>query len=372
MAVQENQFARITEAEVERLRQFIGVEIPIQDAFNRYATPDTIRHFAHGIGDINPLFTDEAYGQGTRWGSVIAPPTFLLTCFGRGLPRGLAGVHGMWSGAAFEMAEPIRAGTRIDATGMLSALTPKQGSFAGRAILQEHTYLFRSPAGDLLGKAREWNMRTDRDQARQRGKYRHLERARYTEAEIERIARDYDLEEIRGAAPRYWEDVVIGQELPHVVKGPLRVTDLVAWKIGWGFRPFAYAHKVAMEFRKRHPAAFIANDDGVPDVPERVHWDPDLALRVGVPAPYDYGPQRVSWLAQTATNWVGDDGFVRSYRAEVRRFNLIGDTHWLKGRVSVKRTEGDDHLVDLELWGHDQRNEVTIRGGATVVLPTRG
>ena len=28
-------------------------------------------------------------------------------------------------------------------------------------------------------------------------------------------------------------------------------------------------------------------------------------------------------------------------------------------------------LVDLELWGYDQRGGRTIRGGATVVLPSR-
>ena len=51
----------------------------------------------------------------------------------------------------------------------------------------------------------------------------------------------------------------MGEELPHAVKGPLRVTDNIAWKIGWGFRPFTYAHKIAAEYYKKHPFAFIAN-----------------------------------------------------------------------------------------------------------------
>ena len=96
--------------------------------------------------------------------------------------------------------------------------------------------------------------------------------------------------------------------------------------------------------------AFIPNDQGVPDVPERVHWDEDFARRVGVPTSYDFGPQRVAWLAQVVTNWMGDDGFIVSFRGEVRRFNLVGDTHWLQGR-------GD---------GQERKRRATARDSDTV------
>ena len=103
-----------------------------------------------------------------------------------------------------------------------------------------------------------------------------------------------------------------------------------------------------------------------------MHWDNDFARMVGVPGAYDFGPQRVSWLCQVVTNWMGDDGFIQKFWGEVRRFNLNGDTHWLKGLVSSKRKEEGRGGVELELWGYDQREERTIRGGATVVLPSRG
>jgi acyl dehydratase len=369
--VQQREFPRITEGELERLRQRLGKPIEIRDAFNRNATSDTIRHFAHGMGDTNPLFTDDDYGKGTRWGAVIAPPTFLFSCFGRGAPMGLPGVHGMWAGASFQLHDVIREGTAIRGTVTPSGLTPKETRFAGRAILQEQTYDFSTPEGRSLARVKEWNLRTERDTARIKGKYRSLTPASYTPEEIERIFSDYDREELRGAVPRYWEDVQEGDELPFVVKGPLRVTDNVAWKIGWGFRPFAYAHKIAVDFYKKSPHAFILNEQGIPDVPERVHWDPDFARRVGVPSAYDFGPQRVAWLGQVVTNWMGDDGVVREFWGEVRRFNLNGDTHWLKGKVAGKRRDGGRAVVDLELWGDDQRGETTIRGGAVVQLPTR-
>ena len=369
--VQQKKFPKITDKELDRLKQLLGVELEVKEPFNRYATPDTIRHFAHGIGDANPLFTDEEYGKSTRWGSVIAPPTFLFSCFGRGAPQGLRGIHSMWGGASFEMYEPLPSGTCIVGTVALSGLTPKESKFAARTILQEHTYTFKTPDGGKLADVREWHLRTERDTARQRGKYDRMEPASYSHDDIKRIFADYDKEEVRGATTRYWEEVEPGQELPHLVKGPLRVTDNVAWKVGWGFRPFTYAHKLGVEYYKKHPMAYIDNEQGVPDVPERVHWDPDFARRVGVPSSYDFGPQRVAWLAQVATNWMGDDGFIKKFWGEVRRFNLVGDTHWLKGKVTAKRVENGQHLVEVELWGRNQRDEETIRGGAVIALPTK-
>lgn len=369
--VKQEEFPKITEEALDRLRRHLGVEMVTNEPFNRYATPDTIRHFAHGMGDVNPLFTEEEYAAATRWHSVVAPPTFLFTCFGQGQPEGLRGIHSMWAGASFEMEAPLVAGTRIHGTVMLSGLTPKPSTFSGRAVLQEYTFTFRTPDGRLLGRAREWLMRTERGGARERGKYNYLELARYSPEDIERIFADYDKEVIRGATPRHWEDVEVGEELPHVVKGPLRVTDNIAWKIGWSFRPFVFAHKIAVEFYKKHPFAFIVNESGIPDVPERVHWDTEFAQQVGVPGAYDYGPQRVSWLGQVVTNWMGDDGIIRKFSAQVRRFNLNGDTHWLKGKVAAKRIENGERVVDLELWGHDQRGEVTINGTAVVALPSQ-
>ncbi len=364
-------FPRITERELERLRRMMNVELEAREPFNRYASPDTIRHFAHAIGDDNPLFTDEGYAASTRWGRAVAPPTFLFSCFGRGAPQGLRGVHSMWGGASFDMRRPIESGTRIGGTVALTGLTAKESRFAARTILQEHVYAFRDGGGELLAKVREWHLRTERDTARRRGKHRKLEPASYTAEEIEGIFQDYDKEEVRGAEPRYWEDVMIGDGLAPVVKGPLRVTDNVAWKVGWGFRPFTYAHKLGVDYYRRHPMAFIPNDQGVPDVPERVHWDEDFARRVGVPTSYDFGPQRVAWLGQVVTNWMGDDGFIVSLWGEVRRFNLVGDTHWLRGEVVGKEEREGRRMVSIGLSGVDQRGEETIRGGAEVELPYR-
>ena len=74
----------ITDEKIDALRQRMGVERPIPYPYHTEASRDAIRHFAHGIGDLNPLWQDLEYANQTRWGDIIAPPCFLFSCgFGR-------------------------------------------------------------------------------------------------------------------------------------------------------------------------------------------------------------------------------------------------------------------------------------------------
>src|SRR2546428_596243 len=110
---------------------------------------------------------------------------------------------------------------------------------------------------------------------------------------------------------------------------------------------------------------------GRPEPPERVHWDPALAGAVGVPAPYDYGPERVAWLGHLVTNWMGDDGFLARLNVQVRRHNLIGDTTWCRGRVAAKAVVDERGEVTLDLVAVNHRDETIAQGQAVVVLPRR-
>ena len=115
-----NKHRKITDAAVDQLKAKLGEKRPVTDPFNETAGKDAIRHFVHGIGDSNPLFTDEDYARSTGYGGLIAPPCFLFSMIGWNYPRGLPGVHGMWAGAEFDCALPIRVDDRITAVVYLS------------------------------------------------------------------------------------------------------------------------------------------------------------------------------------------------------------------------------------------------------------
>jgi len=75
------EFVGINDQALAALRQRIGqrIERP-PEPWCYEATRDNIRHYAHGIGDDNLLWCDPAYGKTTRYGDIIALPSFLFAC----------------------------------------------------------------------------------------------------------------------------------------------------------------------------------------------------------------------------------------------------------------------------------------------------
>jgi acyl dehydratase len=105
----ERTFPKITERGLDELRERIGLKIEnTQEPWCYEATRDNIRHYAHGIGDDNPLWCDPAYAAKTRYGSVVALPSFLFSTsrIVSGYVGGLPGVHAMWSGADWTWHNP--------------------------------------------------------------------------------------------------------------------------------------------------------------------------------------------------------------------------------------------------------------------------
>jgi hypothetical protein len=69
---------------------------------------------------------------------------------------------------------------------------------------------------------------------------------------------------------------------------------------------------------------------------------------------------------------MGDDAWLWKVGCEFRKFNYVGDTHWMRGRVTRKYlAEGDRPAVDCDIWGENQRGDVTTPGHATILLPSR-
>jgi len=356
-------FPTITHEALTALRARLGQPVRRPEPYIEVATRDAIRHWAHGIGDRNP-----------HWAaSRQAPPTILFAMdrIVSGYVGGLPGIHAMYGGTDFRWRRPIREDDRLIGASVLLDLEEKPSAFAKRAIKQTYRTTFTDTTAAVVCEADSWCFRTERDTARERAKYAPVEPHRYSAEEIERIRRSYATEEIRGATPLHFEDVKAGEALPEVVKGPLTVTSIVAFVQGWGSL-YVRAHGLAFDLFERHPALGIPNAFGVPEPPERVHWDEALARAVGVPGAYDYGPERVAWLGHVVTNWMGDAGMLARLAVQVRRHNLIGDTTWCRGSVTSTAVVDGRGEVTLALTAVNQRGETIAAGQAVVVLPRRG
>ena len=340
------------------------------------ATRDNIRHYAHGIGDDNPLWCDPEYAATSHYGDIVALPSFLFTTSRiiSGYVGGLPGVHAMWSGADWNWHLPVRRNDTISTEARLKDLIEHETRFAGRAVQQIYHVDFFNQHGDKVADADSWCFRTERDHAREKGtKYKEVrarEPRRYSDEELAEAYKLYAKEQVRGATPRYWEDVAEGEALPVMPKGPMTVTGFIAFAQGWGGL-YIRANKLAWKLIDAHPGAGIKNRFGIPDVPERVHWEEDFALEVGAPGAYDYGPERCSWLTHQLTNWMGDTGFLRQAHCKVRRHNPEGDMLFIKGTVKRKFVENGRKLVEIEQEAHNQDKELSAIGSGIVELPTR-
>jgi acyl dehydratase len=371
-----DRFPKITEQGIADLRKRIGV--PITDTvepWNYEATRDNIRHYAHGIGDDNPLWSDPAYAARTRFGGIVALPSFLFSTsrIVSGYCGGLSGVHAMWAGADWTWYKHVQRNDTITTQAYLKDLIEHQTRFAGRSFQQIYHVDFFNQQQEKVAECDSWVFRTDRDEARERGTKYTDARGRVEPFDTDQLAeiyRLYDNEQIRGAAPRYWEDVKEGEALPRMLKGPMTVTGFICYAQGWGGL-YIRANKLAYQQHAKHAGLGIRNRFNVPDCPERVHWDHDFALEVGAPGAYDYGPERCSWLTHHLTNWMGDDGFLRTSKCQIRRHNPDGDVLFIDGTVTGKRVEQGEHIVEITQKVITHRGELSATGTATVVLPSR-
>ena len=380
---------RITDEAIERLRQRIGVPEP-HPVPPHYYHPgiDAFRHVAEAYGDANPLWWDEEYASKSVWGGALAPPPLVggdslvgedevreVGAEFRELMRGdpLRGVHAFYGASAREWWNPLRPGQRIRRRNALVGVLDKSSEFAGRAVHEWTGQVFQDDEGSMLSAQYRLMIRTERGRAREQKKYEAVEVEPYSDAEIEEIEAQYAREAPQGAMPRYWEDVEEGALVGPMVKGPLTVTDMICWHVGMGMGLYGVKPlRLGFQRRQRIPRFYHRDELNVPDVMQRVHWDPEFARRSGNPTTFDYGRMRETWLIHLCTDWMGDAGWLWKMDCEFRAFNYVGDTQWLHGTVARKYvTEFGAAAVDLDLRAENQRGEITTPGHATVLLPSR-
>jgi len=379
----------ITDEGVERLRARVGVAEPWTRR-PHYLRPgtDAFRIVAESYGDDNPLWCDPDHAARSVWGGPLAPPPLVggdsligedevaaVPDDKRELMKGdpLRGVHAFYSASAREWWAPLRPDRRVWRRNAMVAVLDKPSEFAGRAVHEWSANVFRDDEGSVLSGQYRLMIRTERKKAREKKKYDAIEPAQWTEDQIAELDAEYAAYRRRGGEPRFWEDVDEGDTVGPLVKGPMLVTDMVCWHVGMGMglydvKPLA----LGVANRRRIPRFFKPDDQGIPDVQQRVHWDPEWARRAGNPTTYDYGRMRETWLIHLCTDWMGDDAWLWKLECSFRGFNYVGDVHHLSGTVVRKYlADGERPAVDLELAATNQRGTVTTPGTATILLPSR-
>jgi hypothetical protein len=188
------------------------------------------------------------------------------------------------------------------------------------------------------------------------------------------IDRAYDRERRRGGVPRTVDGVRRGDRIGPVVRGPLTVTDLIAYRAGVGAGPLGGEPlRLAYLNRRRRPGVYALDALGIPDITERRHWDGEYARSLGHPGAYDYSHTRLVWCSHVLTDWMGDGGWLWQLAGSAPVDNHVGDVQTIEGSVSsLERHSSGCGVVGIDLTVRNQWLEATCTASAVVLLPGPG
>jgi acyl dehydratase len=369
--------AVIDDEMIARMKEKIGVQLRIDHSVNNEeATRIAVIKFAGGIGDINPLWTNVDYATSSPYGRPVAPPSFVIGCFS-GIQFGWPGLGSFHNATQMDVLHPVHWGDTIIASCRYDGFTgPRPSSFAGQMVTDHFTNEYVNQNGVKVAEIRWQVMNYERAKARTTSTKRAPLAVPHAWAadEVRDIEARILLEQPRGAEPRYWEDVNVGDPVSTLTKGPIGLTDEVAFIAGGGTPiPRLKAHAASLADYNAHPAwSFRDPETGASEPIYAVHYNKAAARAMGVTYQYDVGFQRQCWQLQVLTHWMGDDAWIKNVTAQYRGFVYLSDVVSLGGEVIGKSVDSDgEHVVELKTSAVNQRGDDVMPGTAVVALPSR-
>lgn len=336
------------------------------------ATEESIKNLATTMDCWNPLWRDDNYAAHTRWGSIIAPPFYQdgISYLHWGLKPtpGMGFFDHIYIGEDWEFFKPIRVNDSFKLwrrRPQLEDVTAADGKGPRRLNFLVHDHDHINQRDEIVSSFKlylECSFLTEPPK-----ELPAISEYKYTKEELEFIDRAIAEEEVRGADIRYWEDVQVGDETRPVVLGPTTIWDLVIFHTGsggpgGGLLPIREMRKVTPWEVAQDPVT------GVFHCMTEVHLAERIAQMAGNPLPFHFGAMARQTMGRLATNWMGDDGFLRKFNWRHLARTPIGDALICRGKVTNKRAENGEYLVDLAIWLENLRGNITEVANATVSL----
>jgi len=370
---------KITDEALAELKKMVGKEIsrPRQD----WEIEDSklnvagIKMVCRAIGDFNPLFAELEYAQKTRFGRPVMPPSIVLE--NEQLDpemEPLVGCRAVLEAASVEWYIHILEGDALLAKTYIRDVHEATASpDAGRVVTENLETLVTNSRGEKVATVKtSWNC-YERGSAAELSVFDGREPAMWNSEQIEAIHQEYKGEEarglIRGAEPRKWEEVTMGERIPYILKGPTTFIKRVGGR-AFGAGTWYHGHSEAIEQPKKWPALFFSNEHGAPEPVMGAEWSHVRARRfLHVPGAKEANSERLHWTAHMLTNWQGDDGFLKRLDLKFPTINMMGDITRCYGKVTGKHVEKGKKVVEIEVWNINQVGDIVTTGSAEVVLP---
>ncbi len=202
-------------------------------------------------------------------------------------------------------------GDKITSKSYLKDVVEKESAFNRRAHrLHDLRGVYYDQTGANIGKRSDTYMRADRNKTRDTSKYKEQDQlATWTPEDIERFQQEYRARS--GATEAFLGGRQGRRRARQGDQGPAHRTGEIAFESFFGM--YLVGNIVASQLLDKHPMLMVPNEQGVPEPPQRVHWDNRFTQQtLGLAGAYDLGIERLSWLCHAAQNWIGDKGFLSS------------------------------------------------------------
>jgi len=341
---------------------------------NRVATEDLIRHFCDAYGETNPLYRHVDYARKSRYGCIIAPPTF-LTCIAPsaiGAEPDHVPCVGFNAGAEWEWFQVVHAGDEFHGydTELGYEEKKREGNVPPMFVSTiKRTYINQREevVANIYGHELRFALAPTNEGLLYGSTGKEKQQApkwKYSMEELEEITATYkEMEKNRrGANVRWWEDVTVGESLGAVLQGPYDLMDVMSFMGVQGYMSVAFGIKWD---RIWNHTRFTLDEYN------QTTWEPHLRDHEGLGYEFNQSAQSEAGVSHLICNWMGDDGFLKKLACQARRMMPVGDCSWIRGKVVKKYVENGEPLVDLEITCTTQRGLMHMPATATVRLLSR-
>ncbi len=344
-------------------------------------TDDLLRLHARAVGDANPLWNDPGYAAASPWRSLIGPPileALISETASMPNPPQVPGCNMLQGGARRQYHEPFRPGDVISAEDTWHGIEEKTRSGRSYRLLifhAERQYLNQRgrPVVTVFSRLAVTAAPPGTAGGQNGPDFSERKRRGYTPQELDTIRADYETElsghARRGAEPRFWDDVQVGEPVAGLLKGPYDICDAVAFAGAQASCP-----AFALKWREIAPDLGRFPVDAETNAPHHAidwHFDDQVAHGRGLPYAIAFGTQMEMMLMHSVTNWISDAGFVTDADLQIRSPLMFGDVSRTSGTVTGKRVDRDRHLVELKMTSETLDGIPYATGTVAVDLPTR-
>jgi acyl dehydratase len=104
----------------------------------------------------------------------------------------------------------------------------------------------------------------------------------------------------------------------------------------------------------------------------QIHYDLNFAKTTGLDNIIVHGALKNAFLGQLLHDWAAPGGRIREFGCQYRGMDYPNQDITCGGVVTKKYVEGDQHIVELDVWTENPQGQKTTPGTAKVVLPSRG